>query len=319
MPKLYLLRRWRGFTLIELLVVIAIIAILIGLLVPAVQKVREAAARAQCQNNMKQLALACHNRHDQLGKFPPFAGYDQQAQGPSPPASGGQGPWTYFLLPYIEQDNLYKLFATINGSNGTAPFSVWGGGGHAKFVKTYQCPSDPSSPINSTDPRTGWGSGTYAANFQVFGGNNAQYQATDWYGSARLPASFQDGTANTILFAEKYAQCGSGGGNLTFYPWNPWAPGVWWGTNISGASTGFPGGGVNPFSPSNNPGAPFQLQPVPYVTNCDPNGRPSTPHTGGMVVSMGDGSGRSISPGISAQTLWYAVTPSGGEVLGSNW
>src|SRR6187431_3295429 len=88
----------RGFTLIELLVVIAIIAILIGLLLPAVQKVREAAARTQCMNNVKQLSLSCHNYHDANGTMPPYSA-----------AMGNEvGSAHFFLLPYIEQDNLYR-------------------------------------------------------------------------------------------------------------------------------------------------------------------------------------------------------------------
>src|SRR5437588_7834328 len=129
-------RRLRGFTLIELLVVIAIIAVLIGLLVPAVQKVREAAARSQCGNNLRQLGIGLHNCHDQNGKLPPCLGR-------FPQASGAVNTLHFWLLPYIEQDNLFKSAATtINGVQTYDGYNV-GTVGQTP-VKIYICPSDPS-------------------------------------------------------------------------------------------------------------------------------------------------------------------------------
>src|SRR5436305_2069719 len=146
----------RGFTLIELLVVIAIIAVLIGLLLPAVQKVREAAARLQCQNNLKQLALAVHNFHDANGKLPYGVLRNNSASFPFPDPANPNRRYALMhqLLAYIEQDNLWKRWDQTNfNNNHIDPNTKQVDGPNAFFkqqVKTLVCPSNPNAgnPLN---------------------------------------------------------------------------------------------------------------------------------------------------------------------------
>jgi prepilin-type N-terminal cleavage/methylation domain-containing protein len=333
MPIIHLLRRARAFTLIELLVVIAIIAILIGLLLPAVQKVREAAARTQSQNNLKQQVLATHNANDVYGKLPPAVGaFPQSANGTnwgSPYLPSHYGTAQYFLLPFIEQDNVYKS-SEINGGGSHNGNSWWS----SAIIKTFQAPGDPSLPANGAtwccgQSGTGRGANSYATNWHVFRGGWDE----DWQpGGIMRFSSIQDGLSNTIFFAERYSICNTGGGSqhiwgedgqntgptgeLHNYP-SIWASPSWWVSSPNHQPHPEGGEGYPQY-----PNYPWAYAPLPQFKPL-PQQCIITRLQGftiaGIQVGMGDGSVKMVGSGISQPTWGKAIDPNDGQVFGSDW
>jgi len=310
-----------GFTLIELLVVIAIIAILIGLLLPAVQKVREAAARAKCQNNLKQIALGLHNYHDANGQFP--QGWDFNTS------------WGALvrLLPYIEQTNLYNtidltqpITATVNVPSQQVELT------------NFRCPSDLPNPSPSLGGATNYnGNAGNGVIFVIARGLNATDPPPDgmfYTGSTKITMlSVTDGTSNTALYGERML----GDGNLGL---------------VSPQSDVFNGPNSGPGDPATadqavtecnsvditNPanqfpifmGAPWGHGQHNYQHVSPPNSRScgwlsslratmaaTSRHTGGVNVAFADGSTHFITNSIDLAS-WRALgSRNGGEVQGN--
>jgi prepilin-type N-terminal cleavage/methylation domain-containing protein/prepilin-type processing-associated H-X9-DG protein len=324
---------WDGFTLIELLVVIAIIGVLVGLLLPAVQKIREAAARMKCANNLKQITLAMHNCGDTQGRLPPQAGTFSGAW---------YGPLFFHLLPYLEQEGTWKdaQWLDFTAQVGTATpnpattinlgliWPTWDSVAVSNNtflrqtrIATYQCPADPS--LGSC---LDWcaGDASYAGNFQVFGGVVNTNSRINWDGQARMPSTFQDGTSNTIVFAEKYARCDGGGSPGGTW----WMRGVYHGARVStpgGADDSYPGdrlsavfaGGVGRDGTRwlTGPASRFLVRPLKFLVNPGPCKKQlaSSPHSSGINVALADGSVRFMGQFINGDVWWAACTPAGGE------
>jgi type II secretory pathway pseudopilin PulG len=295
-----------NFTLTELLVVCAILALLTGLILPLVQRVRDAATRSQCSNNLHQITIAIANASDAFqGKMPPGLGLYPNRDGSENNGSGGL---FFHIIPYLEALPTYRSSLCPakggpgdDGRNGNNyPYhSAWNVANVR--VKSYLCPSDPTigGPYLSAT--------SYGYNGLIFG---LAYPNRWGQGYARYPASIPDGTANTVFLMDKEMQVY---GSSQWVPDDGFALWVDWGPSLYSAEGGQPTG----------VGAFWHLAPRLGCRSaeeaCGDGNLPASPHPGYIMVGMGDGSVRPVSQKITASTWWKAITPDGGEVLGPDW
>jgi prepilin-type N-terminal cleavage/methylation domain-containing protein len=316
----------KAFTLIELLVVIAIIAVLIGLLLPAVQKVREAAARSSCQNNLKQTALALLNYESGIGQLPVSIR----------PVSGPRISWTIAILPEIEQNNLGAGYNPAVNWDVAPNLAIT-----SQSIKIFVCPSDPNPQRLDGDPTSGqWNEvaiSDYGASSEISplapsslngagNGGGLLQKVTNSTTDPRtgvLLASATDGLSNTLLLIEsagrpniwrKNKQISTAGS-----PPNPYTNGGGWARPATDID----------FLPASADGTTY---PGPCAAGCtngfafgpsspDPNfgtegsGAPYSFHTGGLNVALGDGSVHFIRSSISVATFAALVTRAGGETI----
>jgi prepilin-type N-terminal cleavage/methylation domain-containing protein len=301
-------RSRRGFTLIELLVVIAIIAILIGLLLPAVQKVREAAARTQCINNLKQQGLALHNYHDVNGTLP-RGNYDwATAPGPNQPPRQGSWTWMTYILPYIEQGAAWDKAGQFANSGGVNYYS-WYNPILALPMKMYTCPADPrGSPIICPGSTYGLpvniSMTSYLGNAgqRSYGALPGQWDGVLFANSQVRLVEIIDGTSNTILVGERPPSA-----DLDFGWW--FAAYGYDGHGVAdclmtSADVACPAGLVAQFTPgavsgtiacdTTNYNLKVGIQPGKVTVMCD-SGHYWSYHPGGALFLMGDGSCRFLS------------------------
>jgi prepilin-type N-terminal cleavage/methylation domain-containing protein len=309
----------KGFTLIELLVVIAIIAVLVGLLLPAVQKVRVAAALIQARNNLKQLGIATHAAHDAHKKTPMMYGF----------YGGRPGSVFYHLLPYLEQENIYRLGPDAARSypipvfqhpldrtygNGTYRLTTTEPSWYASTGTDNPVPdwADPNNPI--------WGLTSFSANWQFFGDRGIS-----------LP-TILDGTSNTIMFNEKYAVSRRPAGNPRFganlwgygiipitldytvmqAPDSKYYTGYWPRSGFVNRSGAVPG--VWPFDQPWNHRCMRRPEFLPPVDNLHPLKSQSFSQAG-ILVCLSDGSVRMVSSGINDERWCAAESPNGNEIV----
>lgn len=318
----------RGFTLIELLVVIAIIAILIGLLLPAVQKIREAANRMKCSNNIKQLGLACHNYNDTNGSLPP--GY-LRGRGIGTTDENNIGPnWLVLLLPFAEQDNLYRQvtnsitnyqnFANPNAAAGGSNDQGWRSIRSTK-INTFQCPSEGFLGTQGNRAGGGWERGSYAANMgpgdpggMAFGGSvgtsvgitGGGVMSINWGAGV---ATIEDGSSNTVMV--NHLRAGPAANDMR----GTWAFGIPGGSTTANSSVG---DSLTPNDRGCCSDDVLGCNDRPDIAMGCWNGgygqaNARANHTGQVLVGLGDGSVRGVRNSVDARTWCLMNTRNDGQ------
>jgi len=307
----------RGFTLIELLVVIAIIAILIGLLLPAVQKVREAASRMKCQNNLKQLGLGLHLYESTNQVLPP--GYIANNSTYNGVTDTSEATWAFFILPYIEQKSLfdtvdYTVARTSNGFGSALPTTQKV---RETKVAIMSCPSD--------DPGAGPAFGTFCVrgNYNANGGIGPMISPTAngldhtiqgvFYNVSRITlVQIEDGTSNTVFLSEVINTKGDDMRGIRHYPEGP----IYQHNNTPNSGTDQVRSGYcvsEPAAPCTGAYTAYNNRQVVLTAR--------SRHMGGVNVLMGDGSVRFAPNGVSLD-VWRALStprPAPGEVVDTNF
>jgi prepilin-type processing-associated H-X9-DG protein len=276
MSRLCFLKQGRAFTRVELLVIIALVGTFIGLITPPVLKMREAAARSKCADNLREMGIAAHECQNVMHMLPPTTGWFPDYHRKTGGDKGGYGSFFWHLLPFLGEEALWKSGAEPFGVNPTTGkqatvHCAWNPSVVGASLKVFACPSDPTFSPNAWPSR-----GSYVVNYQLpllAGGEG----------------KFLEGTPNSILITERLAECGS-----HFTAW------MWWGSPSDPNTPCFA------YSPT-GPGSRFLT--ATKASECVP-GYAVTPHGGaGINVLMWDGSTRQVNAGLSAETWWAATMP----------